>query len=326
MTNFNKLGKEYLYVAFAPPETGYGVLREKALNFLKLLEQEINFRATGKSLDLTLVGLSKVLSRLRAVLYCSSRVRFFANEIEHIVPESGMVVRNHKELGFEFESLIFHAVATLDSLAALLSKICVDCKLFDKNGNTVQIYFSNLKKALQNSQASDVRAQYLFQLITECESGLSDTVLSVGRKTLRNQLAHQNPIPDLSGSNFIIYRLDDNRLLRFDQDVYGLPLLATARNITWIVTYVVLKSVAIILTKTAQGALVGHLNKEWQVGKVFFEPQWEIGFVGWKDFISKDGKGSTFSVSKCEASGFRIVNHVLNKSVLDHAVEISFRA
>jgi hypothetical protein len=333
VTNYNQVGQEYVSHFAAFSEVAYGTLQLQGSGLLDHLRKV----TVGRGDAPLPTDLLKLLTRLETVFYYSSRIAIYVGEIAKLpssakkllTPEAAsdfspplQLTRNHKELGMEFESLILHSVAALDTLANVCAAHCKDCKSFNGKGNEIQIYFSNLKSALQNSLAVDARASHLIQLIDECEPALENIVLSIGRKTLRNQIAHEAPIQDLTNSNFVIYWLDDGRVLRFDHDVYEMPLVASSRNLAWTMAYLVVKATTIFLSLSEKGHVDKALEDAMAVGRSIFEPSWPNPFIHWRQFLSNNSADPEFTVTRTNADGVTITNVRLKPTVLEHAVPL----
>ena len=334
MTNYNQLGQKYVSYASASALIAYGTLQREAGAILSALHQEVIKRQRENREPLFARDLLKLLSRLDTVFYYSGKVAHFLQEIEALpkvangLPPNMRVedfcpplqmIRNHKELGMEFESLIFHSVATLDTLANLFADHCRDCIVNDRNGRPVQVYFSNINAALRNSLNSDRRARYLLDVLDECAPTLGDIVLSIGRKTLRNQLAHETPIADLTESNFVIYWLEDGSVLRFDHEVYGMPLVASARKLIQTVSYLIIKSVAILLAGSDSSIIQANLDGALAISRDTFEPSWTNPVISWRAYVSDNEADPEFTVARTEPDGFSMQNVRLKPEIYKHA-------
>lgn len=334
MTNYNKLGQEYVSYASASGLVAYGTLTPQGATILSALRQEVTQRQRGQwQLPLT-HDLLRLLSRLDTVFYYSAHVANYLQEIRNLPNGTGelwanipkedhcpplQITRNHKELGMEFESLILHSVAALDTLAHLCASHCTGCKIYNKKSKLIQLYFSNLLIALGNSVGSDARANHLLPLLCECEPTLNDIVLSIGRKTLRNHLAHETTIADLTESNFVIYWLENGTVLRFDHEVYGMPLVASARKLIQTASYLVTKSIAIFLAASDSPILQDNLNSALALTRDLFEPNWPNPVISWRDYVSIDENDPEFTVSKTESDGFSIQHVHLKPEIFKHA-------
>lgn len=334
MTNYNELGQEYVSFASASGVVAYGALTPKGATILSALHQETLQRQRGQWQPSLSRDLLRLFSRLDTVFYYSTRVAYYLQEIRNLpggtgelgvnIPKEALcppaqITRNHKELGMEFESLIFHSMAALDTLANLCASHCTGCNLSDTKGRLIQIYFSNVQAALGNSLSSDFRANHLLALLRECTPTLNDIVLSIGRKTLRNHLAHETPIADLTESHFVIHWLEDGSVLRFDHEVYGMPLVASARKLIQTVSYLVTKSIAIFLAASDSSILQDNLNSALALTRDLFEPYWTNPVISWRDYVSIDENDPKFTVAKTESDGFSIQNIHLQLEVFKHA-------
>lgn len=335
MTNYNELGKEYISYASASGLIAYGTLKPQGAAILSALRQETVQRQRDKWRPILTSDLLKLLSRLDTVFYYSARVAHYLQEIEALpggtgalgdsMPEEDFcpplqLIRNHKELGMEFESLILHSVAALDTLANLFSKHCNGCEILNTKGKPIQIYFKDARAALANSVASDARAQHLLDVLNECEPTLHNIVLSIGRKTLRNYLAHEAPIADLTESNFVIDWLPDGNVLRFDHEVYGMPLVASARTLIQSVSYLVMKSVAIFLVASDSTVVRADQDATLGLKRDLCEPSWRNPVISWRDYVSTNKSDPEFTVAKTEADGFTIQHLHLSPEVFKHAI------
>lgn len=338
MTNYNELGKEYISYVSAPGLVAYGTLQPQGAGVLSELRKKTVQRQHDKWLPTLTRDLLRLLSRLDTAFYYSSRVAHYLQEIEALpggtgalganVPDEDFcpplqIIRNHKELGMEFESLILHSVAVLDTLANLFSNHCNGCKILNTNGKPIQIYFKDAQTALTNSIPSDGRAQYLLDVLNECEPTLHDIVLSIGKKTLRNHLAHETPIADLTESNFVIYWLENGTVLRFDHEVYGMPLVASARSLIQTVSYFVMKSIAILLTAPNSTIVQEDLDAVLGLARDLCEPSWNNPVISWRDYVSTNKDDPEFTVAKTETDGFTIQQLHLSPEVFKHAVSFT---
>jgi len=331
--DYNKKDEQYVSYVFGK-ESGYGVLRPAAQKFLIDFRRLVAERLKANAADPLAKDLSKLLSRAETVLFYSSKIAERLGGVERLpevtpevaarVPASdltppAMMISPQRELGMEFESLVLHALAGLDTLANVISDHCVDSKRYNNKGKEIQAYFSELKIALQQSQQSDIRSEYLFGMMCECENLLQDIVLPAnGRKTLRNHIAHEATTADLIDSNFVVHWLPDGRVLRLDCEVYGMPLVETARSLTWTTAYMLLRSVGIFLGRTANGAvLLGEWA--WKCGRPGFEPAWHHTLVSWKEYLSDDPNHPFLSVAWTNEAAFGIDNMHLKPEILDRA-------
>lgn len=340
MTNYNEQGQEYVSYAYASGVIAYGTLMPQGESLVAALHQEIIQKTRDKCIPALIADLQKLLSRLDTVFYYSSRVSHYLGEIEALPAGAGklganisnrdycpplQIMRNHKELGMEFESLILHSVAALDTLSNLFADHCHGCEILNSKGKPIQIYFKDAQEALTNSLASDGRAQHLLNVLKECEPTLHNIVLSIGKKTLRNQLAHEAPIADLTESNFVIHWLPNGTVLRFDHEVYGMPLVASAKNLIQTVSYLVVKSVAILLATSSTPMLQEKIDAAQGVTSELCEPSWINPVISWRDYVSTDTNDPEFTVSKSEADGFTIQNVRLRPEVFKNAVPFDGR-
>ncbi len=344
MTNYNKLGQEYISYASAPQSVAYGTLSFQCAAELSTLRQKIVGYKNSESIPILGRDLLRLLSRLDTVFYYSSRVADYLREIELLPGGIDMlganildkdfcpplqITRNHRELGMEFESLILHAVATLDTLANLFAAHCCGREIpsTKAKGQRRDIHFKDTRQLLENSVRfdSDGRAKYLLDVLNECELTLNDIVLSIGRKTLRNHLAHETPIADLTESHFMIYWLADGRVLRFDHEVYGMPLVASARTLIQTVTYLVMKSVAILLVTSDLTLAEEKIDVALKLKRDLCEPSWSNPVISWRSYISTNKSHPEFTVVKTNADGFVMKNVYLNPDVFEFAMPFNGR-
>lgn len=338
MTNYNELGQEYISYTSASGLVAYGTLMPQGAAVLSALRQDAVHRQRDKWIPALSRDLLRLLSRLDTAFYYSSRVAHYLQEIEALpggagslganVPDKDFcpplqLTRNHKELGMEFESLILHSVAALDTVANLFADHCNGCEILNAKGKPIQIYFKDAQTALANSVPSDKRAQYLLDVLNECEPTLHDIVLSIGRKTLRNHLAHETPIADLTESNFVIDWLPDGTVLRFDHEVYGMPLVASSRSLIQTVGYLVMKSVAILLATSDSTVVQEELDAALGLVRDLCEPSWSNPVISWRGYVSTNKDDPEFTVAKTEADGFTIQHLQLSPEVFKHAVPFS---
>jgi hypothetical protein len=132
MTNYNEAGQQYELLAAAAPWAGYGMLRPGGVAHVNGIRGEIQARLKSDPKDAGAATVSRLLDRLDGVLYHCHNALEYVREIgllpkgSSFVPAGAappmMLMRNHRELGIECESILFHAAAALDSMSNMIAR------------------------------------------------------------------------------------------------------------------------------------------------------------------------------------------------------------
>ncbi|NVN86169.1 MAG: hypothetical protein HXX15_08760 [Rhodopseudomonas sp.] len=329
MTDFNKMGETYELYAEAPQWDGYGVLKPGAVALLNGLRAEIQERQKLGSNDAKFKRILRLIARLDGTLHHSRQALIHLHDIV-IAPRSGpyarpavtppvMMCLRPRELAIELESILFHAAAALDSAAKVIEATIVGYRFVDSKGKSKTTYFSNVQHGVKQALKSDARAQLIISLLDECSPHLSDVLLSVGRKTMRNFIAHEGSAQELIDTEFTIHWLQNGAILRFDQELYGRPMMSGLRSVVWTATYFVAKASAILLTWDKEKPSGANSEDYWKVGRETFEPTWASPFINWRDYLSTSPEDQVFTVTSANESDVTLKEVRLNKSVLEKA-------
>lgn len=326
MTNYNVLGQEYVSSGSAKPWSSYGVLDQKTeqhcIAIRRLIDRSLD--SGGEALKISPTAL---FMRLDAVfLHYSSALQHLqasmaeSRAVAAVEKPPIMMVIAAKELSFELEAVLFRAAACLDSLANYLSQTLSGFQMpARKDGRRQEVYFSNLKNGLKNSVGSDARTAAILPLLEMCEPAFHDLLLSIGRKTVRNFVAHQSGIQELTGSNFIAHGLEDGRYLRLDQDLEGIPLVGSIYDLVGNITFLIYQVARVLSTLQSDGTT--DLIKAIELSKTphFYSPQWRPTLVSWRDFESADNEQLDLTVALVKDRGFELRNVKLDPEILNHA-------
>lgn len=202
------------------------------------------------------------------------------------------------------ESVIFQAGATMDRLAVFIGKHC---------GAQDRQSISILHRTLLEAQQRDVRAEYLFRAYCQVRPHVEG--LLVGKEVngkfvhhcLRHDLIHNISLREFELMPLHLEWLPDGRALRFDSEFeystihwsMRIGALATIRNLTHWVSYIVLYAASVFLAKTEDGALLGNgLANEWDFGSGIGEPAWMNPTVRMSDFEDAIGTPESIPVTK----------------------------
>jgi hypothetical protein len=105
--------------------------------------------------------------------------------------------------------------------------------------------------------------------------------------------------------------------------LFSVSLVASARSLIQTASYLVVKSVAIMLSASAAPVDQGKLDAALALTRDICEPTWSNPFVSWREYLSTDNDDPEFTVAKTEADGFTIQNLHLSPEIFKHAVPFS---
>lgn len=286
-------------------------------DFEAKLQSVISRRLSSNPRDELSRDLIRLISRVHTIQFYAEKIQALARAFErlplidkgapyfptHLISPPGNLVLLGREIGIQFETLVLHCLAGLDHLSVLVTRHCHGTELRDPSGRLIKPYFSNLQDRLMASQRVDIRSEWMFRMLDECAPELLGIILPDSRnKTIRNLIAHESNLLDLTKSSFSLFFLEDGRVLRFDCEVGNFPLVQTARNLVWNSVYLILRSVGIFAARTATGSvLLGEWA--WLATRPHFRPVWDHQFVYWRDYQSSDKTHPEFEITRLDDLG-----------------------
>lgn len=292
----------------------YGVLAGRPADQLEDFHSSISERwpTASESERVRLQRMQGCLGRLESFLLHVSRVADHGSRLlEGQLPGTGgpsvppvpglSVALAAPEACADFESLLFHGRAALDRLTAFVSA---------EHGERCN-RFSRLPRVLKNFSGTDRRARVLLQLLQRAK-GLEGILTDIdGRKSLRSLVAHQTSVVEGMRNGFTIHWLSARRVLIFDCEALGYPVLATSRLLAREVPFVVLNAVAI------------YLADDRTLSMSAFEPPWQNPTAVFTDYIDPKGNGPVLSVCRMNPDGFTMNRQHVRPAVLKQAVSLS---
>ena len=217
-----------------------------------------------------------------------------------------------QKLEMDFDNLLSRATSALERFAKL---VCVSL------GVTPVKSFYGLRQRLVESGGGDSRTQTLIDSIDESMAALSGTLISDGQgKSLRNILTHQSSVTELLYRGLSINWLSDGRILAFDLEVGGYPVIGTAHRIISAFLNFLYKGLKALLAMNSNLESVDEWD--WLPDRIDddFIPQWENPMIHYESFIDDSGEGEKVSIVCPKAGGLRIHTQPLRREVFDLAV------
>ncbi len=200
----------------------------------------------------------------------------------------------------DFEALLFHGRAMLDRLTLFIAK-----EHLQKTDN-----FPRLANVLANFNHNDRRAAVMLDVLSRADR-LSGVLKDIdGLRSLRSRVTHRTSISEGTRNAFTAHRLADGRLLLFDCESLGYPVLGTSHSLAGEVPFVVLNALSL------------YLEVEGSMAIADFDPPWSNPSVSYREYIDASGDGPLFSVYRMEPDGFTAETQHLKPEVLDHALPL----
>ena len=216
-------------------------------------------------------------------------------------------------LELDIESFLLQGVAMLDRLATFVYERYPYVKA---NGKAYR-YYSQLHDFLNDHKSKHQELEKLLLLVTECNQYLAGILISDGtQKTLRNYIAHQSSLAELSQEAFIFHVLEDGKVLRFDNEVLDSPLLASIRKVSTVLPYLMVQAIGILLSGII--TIQEYTKIKWieKTDRMLFEPTWSNPTIYFKDYIDPHQTGPRFTVAQIRIDGFRIHSYHLREEIL----------
>ena len=307
--SLNQQDVKYHYIA-AGSAGDYSALPSKAAVHLAQIKEKTtgeSWRNADGELRASLAEAQGCIDRLSSFLLQVSRMANHAARLAtdplvespipvEILPDTTLAVRAH-EVCADFESLLFHARASLDRLTWFVSR---------QHGQKCN-RFSRLPNVVSGAQHKDPRAVWTLAVVDMTSLSLPGILLqNAGSKSLRDRVAHYSSLLEGVERYFTLHCLEDGRLLLFDCEAFGYPVLATSRRLSQIIPFAVQNVVAIYLGLDAL-----PLDE--------FAPSWPNPSVAYAEYVTEDPGGQVFGVVRMEPDGFRVEDKKLRPEVLTRA-------
>jgi len=298
--NFNKKEQEYGYLAVGNEENNFGVLNEKAHNYFRQIQRIIyNKHNDGdKDQKRLMVGAQGCLERLESILILSNRLDVYNKSVcnqQHPSPGSfvGFKITNAM---FDFESILFHSRALLDRITFFISKQIYnqDCDKPNKIINVLNNFVKNDNRASQAIQIVDDSMPAFLGLIIDNDN----------EKSLRSHLIHKSTIGENTTCVFTIHSAPGNKVLRFDYEVKGYPIIGSSWELSKFIPFYSLNLLGIYIGCDKTIALHDCI------------PIWKNNLIHFSNLIDETESGPKFSTVKMNPSGFEVNTSFLKPSIL----------
>lgn len=299
--DFNKKGQKYEFAAFANDKTDFGVLSEKAFKYFCELQNIISktHQHGDEAQKRLMVGAQGCLERLEAFLVQSNRLSEHNKSVcnQPSPPPGSMVAFRDTTAIFDFETLLFHSRALLDRITFFITK-----QIYNQNCDKP----NKIKNALNNFIKKDGRASQAIQIIEEAMPSFWGLIVDTenGAKSLRSHLIHKSTSGENTTCAFTIHSAPENKVIRFDYEVKGYPIIGSAWELSKYIPFISLNLL---------GIYVGH-----DIGIALNEciPIWQNNLKCFSQFIDASASGPTFSIIKMHPSGIEINTRHLKQGVL----------
>ena len=299
--DFNKKGQKYAFAAVANDKTDFGVLSEKALSYFCELQNTIS--KTHQDGDDTkkrlMVSAQGCLERLEAFFVQSKRLSEHNKSVcsQPAPPQGSMVAFRDTTAIFDFETLLFHSRALLDRITFFITK-----QIYNQNCDRP----NKIKNVLNNFIEKDGRASRSIQIVDEATPAFYGFIVDTenGVKSLRSHLIHKSTSGESTTCVFTIHSASENRVIRFDYEIKGYPIMGSAWELSKYIPFVALNLL---------GIYVGY---DIAISLHECMPIWNNNLKCFSQFIDESASGPTFSIIKMHPSGVEIKTRHLKQSVL----------
>jgi hypothetical protein len=208
-----------------------------------------------------------------------------------------------KEACADFEGLLLQGRAALDRLTFFLNH------QFFPNAQNKSDRFSRLLVSIKKAQRPHPNMAIVERLFTEASWLVSFFTDGSGR-SLRSFVAHRTAVLEWMDTCFTIARVSEGRVLLFDGVVNGVPVLATSRQISAQLAFVVLNCIGMFTTGS-------------QLPLASYATPWQNGTVVLSDFVSDVETPLLQGVAKrMTPGGFELEFQYLQAKVLNHAIAL----
>lgn len=216
----------------------------------------------------------------------------------------------------ELETLLLRGVSALERLAKLVEEIT----------NIRVPNFYNLRNILASNLTAHSAIPKLLVVLDAALPEITGTLVSDGNGvSLRNAVAHRVSSPEIMEKGISIHLLDDGRLLAFDCELAGYPVVGTIYSLAQIVPYFILSAMKELLADLPDGP-----SQQWVRNANFtssiFKPTWKNPFVHYSKFIDPANAGPRVSLIAFGPGGWHPHQEHLLPDVFTHAVTLGSEA
>ena len=336
MTNYNEEGVQYEFHAQILHAVIGGYLSENVISDFITLKSRLLESTRDAEASEMVKGIYGVLSQIDGFLLQAERLYQSLEELkksalgpvlnpeiprviikrgqsqEEVFEPPALIWLSSQKIEIDFDSLLSRATSALERLAKFA---CVALSI-----SPVRNFF-NLRNHIEKNSVGDRRADIFLSLIDEVLPSLHGTIVSDGRgRSVRNILTHHASLPELIKRGFSINWLADGRLLAFDLEIEGYPLVGTAHKIIGAFSHFMFNSIRIFVAVDKD--LNSDNNWRWLKSRSIdeFAPTWPNPFIHYESYIDDSLTGPEVSVVKPEIGAFRAHTQHLREEVFDLAV------
>ena len=298
--DFNKKGQKYAFLAVPGPSADYGTLSKPGAGYLDELQKSLSKNwLNSEGSDQALVGdLISCIERLTSFLFQCSRIPAHQERVCKRIPQMGEAVSvSAVEACVDFESLLFLARAAIDKLT-----FCIASQIYGQKCDK----FQKLINILNNFNKKDKKAAKTIEGINFVLPKVKGILINTddGKTSLRSLLAHRRSFGESITGSFTIHHGDGNRILRFDHEVCGYPLIETAWRLNQLIPFIILKIVGIYSGNGKTVTLKDCIQA------------WKNRFIPLNKYIDDSEEGIKITIPILTHSGVKINNRYLKREVL----------
>ena len=163
-----------------------------------------------------------------------------------------------------------------------------------------------LKNIINNFTKKNKRADQAMQIIDEAMPAFYGVILDAenGDKSLRSHLIHKSTSGESTTCSFTIHTAPEKRVIRFDSEIKGYPLIGSAWKLSQYIPFISLNLL---------GVYLGHDNA---ISLDECMPMWSNNLKCFSEHIDESENGPKFSILTMNPSGTEIITKHLKQSVL----------
>lgn len=303
--DFNQAGEEYEMLPVGGNPGHYQTLETDAARFFENLQRHLCAKWANNYQSSEFKRWSATLDCLRSFLYQARRMGSHATQLCRYIPQpEQMVGVSGKEALADFEALLYFGRSALDRLTFAIAKQTYgqECDKFNRLSNVLKNYEKNDKRAEQAKTLVDLT-------LPEFQGILIDN--KNGKTGLRSLLAHRRSTGESMTHVFIVHRLANGSILRFDFEIEQVGVLSTSYTLNRAIPFIILNLLS----------LYSEFDRELKVEAC--QPTWQPRCIRLSSFIDSTGKGPQFSTLRMNACDTEIISHPVKADLFVHAEQVS---
>lgn len=299
--NYNERGAKYEMHSKAEVDYVVQLLNKNA----SLVYNKINNKVMSRYKHDTDVkkateSVFSIMECYRSFMFQALRMKIHEDNLYKNIPDDeSMMVMSSFEASTDFESLLYHARSALDRMTTFLAT-----KYHQKTDK-----INKLLPVLANFEHNDIEAKKTLEVLRRAIPLIQGLLINApdNSTSLRSSLAHRNSHTDLVNTYFTIHRTE-SKILRFDQEFNGYPMLISSNKLIQYVSYIILNTVNFYLGKRT------HLN----ISEC--KPTWNARCIHATEYISNNPEDSiAFTFPMLTPTSVKLNTLFLHKSVFIEA-------